>query len=47
MNPSGIEGWGIRPVSANIPNEIVSMTLNTADGMFRSCALAMDLDVDV
>jgi hypothetical protein len=43
MNPSGIEGCGMCPVLAKMPNAIVRMIENTAAGMFRSCAFAMDL----
>lgn len=44
MKKSGIAGWGIRPVSANIPNATVKITANTAEGMFKSCAWPIELE---
>jgi hypothetical protein len=43
MKKSGMAGWGMRPVSAKIPNVIVKTTANTADGMFKSWAWPIEL----
>lgn len=43
MKNSGMAGWGMRPVSANIPKVIVKITANTADGMFKSRASPIEL----
>jgi hypothetical protein len=43
MKPSGIDGCGIRPVSAKTPNAMVRMQEKTAGGMLSSCAWAMEL----
>lgn len=44
-NPSGIAGWGIRPVSAKIPNPTVRRTAKIAVGILSRSDVPMDLEL--
>lgn len=46
MKLSGMSGCGILPVSAKIPNTIVNMQENIADGMLRSWTFAIPLEIE-
>jgi hypothetical protein len=47
MKNNGIDGCGSRPVSAKMPKRTVSITENTAAGMFSSWVWAIELSGEV
>ena len=43
MKPSGIAGWGMRPVFAKMPNIMVRIMAKMAAGILRSWDCAIEL----